>query len=436
MGFRLGLGGHYGVRVPLTEQGPGPTADDLAGVAAIAADLNRDLGSLVDEMRGELAGRISELDGDPVLLELLGASIEGNVDTILHALQHHIEPDRFEPPTAAFEYARRLAQRGVPVNALVRAYRLGQQYLLRRAFEVGTRLLGPDRLARPYAVAVDTVFAYIDWISQRVVTVYENEREAWLANQRNERESRVRSLLAGDRRDVDGAERLLGYRLRGRHVAAVSWLSGASPTGQLTRSAQALRMLARQMGSPQAPLVVGQDESTTWAWIQVPAGVESTADLASWSFDQTPAPAIALSSVHEGLDGFRLGHEEALRVQRMTLLGDGPHRQVLSHDEPGTALATLLAADLAATRHFVRRVLGALAAADESAARQRSTLLVFLRHDGSYTAAAEAMAMHKNSVRYRVATAEKTLGRSVRDDRLDLEVALGLAQRLGSVVLG
>jgi DNA-binding PucR family transcriptional regulator len=46
------------------------------------------------------------------------------------------------------------------------------------------------------------------------------------------------------------------------------------------------------------------------------------------------------------------------------------------------------------------------------------------------------MAMHKNSVRYRVATAEKTLGRSVRDDRLDLEVALGLAQRLGSVVLG
>ncbi|WP_447644907.1 PucR family transcriptional regulator [Nocardioides zeae] len=415
---------------------PGTSPDDLAIVAAIGAELNHDLAGLVDGMRGELAARITELDGDPVLLELLGASIEGNVDTILHALQHHIEPGRFEPPTAAFEYARRLAQRGVPVNALVRAYRLGHQYLLTRAFEAGERLVDPDRLARPYAVAADTMFAYIDWISQRVVTVYENEREAWLANQRNEREARVRGLLAGDHRDLDQAERLLGYRLRGRHVAAVSWLSDAATSDQLTRSARALRMLARHLGSPQVPLVVGQDENTTWAWIQVPAGCDSTAGLASWSFDQTPAPAIALSSVHEGVDGFRVGHEEAVRVQRVALLGDGPARQVLSHDEPGTALATLLSDDLAATRRFVRRVLGGLAADDETAARQRSTLLVFLRHDFSYTATADAMAMHKNSVRYRVATAEKVLGRGVRDGRLDLEVALGLAQRLGSAVLG
>ncbi|MDR6118593.1 hypothetical protein QE370_001777 [Aeromicrobium sp. SORGH_AS981] len=355
--------------MPLTEDGPGPTTDDLAGVAVIGAELNDDLAALVGGMRTELAGRISELDGDPVLLELLGASIEGNVDTILHALQHHIEPDRFEPPTAAYEYARRLAQRGVPVNALVRAYRLGQQFLLQRAFEVGSRLLEPVQLARSYAVVVDTVFAYIDWISQRVVTVYENEREAWLANQRNERESRVRSLLAGDLRDLDGAERLLGYRLSGRHVAAVSWLSDAATSDQLTRSGRALRMLARHLGSPQAPLVVGQDENTTWAWIQVPAGVTASAHLATWSFDQTPAPAIALSSVHEGLDGFRVGHEEALRVQRVALLGDGPRRQVLSHDEPGTALATLLSADIEATRHFVRRV---CSAASRSRARRPS----------------------------------------------------------------
>ncbi|WP_309635249.1 helix-turn-helix domain-containing protein [Aeromicrobium sp. SORGH_AS_0981] len=45
------------------------------------------------------------------------------------------------------------------------------------------------------------------------------------------------------------------------------------------------------------------------------------------------------------------------------------------------------------------------------------------------------MTMHKNSIRYRVATAEKLLGRAIRDDRLELEVALGLAERLGSAVL-
>lgn len=411
-------------------------AEDLASVALIGARLNQDLAALVAGMREDLAGRVAELDGDPVLLELLGASIEGNVDTILHALQHRIEPDRFEPPTAAYEYARRLAQRGVPVNALVRAYRLGQQYLLRRAFEVGTQLLDPSRLSRPYAVVVDTVFAYIDWISQRVVTVYEDEREAWLANQRNERESRVRGLLAGDLRDVDATESLLGYRLRGRHLAAVSWLSDAATSDQLTRSVRALSALALTIGSPRPPLIVGQDESTSWAWIQVPAGRESSADLAPWSFDQRPAPAIALGGIHDGVEGFRLSHEEALRVQRIVLLGGGPTSQVVSHDEPGTALATLLSSDVETTRRFVRRVLGELAADTESAERHRHTLRTFLRCDRSYTATAEAMTMHKNSIRYRIATAERMLGRELRQDRLEVEVALSLAERLGVAVLG
>lgn len=422
--------------MPPAEPGPAPDADDLAAVAVIGAHLNHELAALVDGMRRELAAQIVELDGDPVLLELLGASIEGNVDTILHALQHHIEPDRFEPPTAAYEYARRLAQRGVPVNALVRAYRLGQHYLLRRAFEVGQELLGGAHVARPYAVVVDIVFTYIDWISQRVVSVYENEREAWLANQRNERESRVRSLLAGDTRDLDDAERLLGYRLRGRHMAAVAWLSDAATSDQLTRSDRALRMLATEIGSPQAPLVVGRDEYTTWAWIQVPSARGTSGDLGTWSFDQTPAPGVALSGIHAGVDGFRQAHEEALRVQRVALLREASTKQVLSHDEPGVALATLLSVDMATTRQFVRRALGGLAGLDEVAERHRVTLLAFLRHNSSYTATAEAMTMHKNSIRYRVTTAEKMLGRDLRQDRLELEVALSLAERLGDAVLG
>lgn len=401
----------------------------------IGASLNQHLSGLVEGMRHELSGRIEELDGDPLLLELLGASIEGNVDTILHALQHHIEPDRFEPPTAAYEYARRLAQRGVPVNALVRAYRLGQHYLLRRAFEAGVELLGVDRVARPYALVVDIVFTYIDWISQRIVGVYESEREAWLANQRNERESRVRGLLAGDLRDLEAAERLLGYRVRGRHVAAVSWLTDAATSDQLTRSVRALVALAREMGSTQQPLIVGQDESSTWAWIHVPPGYESSVGLATWAHDQTPAPAIALSSVHDGVDGFRQAHEEAVRVQRVALLSGGPRRQILGHDEPGMALATLLAVDIAAAQDFVCRVLGGLAREDETHERHRTTLLTFLRHECSYTATADAMTMHKNSIRYRVAMAEKVLGHSVRERRLELEVALSLAERLGPVVL-
>lgn len=155
-----------------------------AHVTVVAVRPNKRLGQVAHDIRDLLASRIRELDGDPMLLDMLLASIEGNVVTILRALQHEIGPDRQEPPMAAVEYARRLAQRGVPVNALVRAYRLGQQYLLRLAFEASHEVDVPDEVrADAYDEIVQMCFDYIDWISQRVVVVYEDEREAWLANQ-------------------------------------------------------------------------------------------------------------------------------------------------------------------------------------------------------------------------------------------------------------
>lgn len=67
-------------------------------------------------------------------MELLGPSVEGNVDTLLHALRYAIPVERVAVSTAALEYARRLAQHGVPLNALVRAYRLGQHRMNELAF--------------------------------------------------------------------------------------------------------------------------------------------------------------------------------------------------------------------------------------------------------------------------------------------------------------
>ncbi len=40
------------------------------------------------------------------------------------------------------------------------------------------------------------IFEYIDWISQQVVVVYEDERERWLENQSSLRGVRVREILA------------------------------------------------------------------------------------------------------------------------------------------------------------------------------------------------------------------------------------------------
>ncbi|MBC3761554.1 PucR family transcriptional regulator [Quadrisphaera oryzae] len=415
----------------MSESSAATSSHDL--VVRIGTVLNGQLADLVRQMRTALVEQVQGLDGDPVLVDLLGASIEGNVDTILHALVHDIGRDGFEPPTAAVEYARRLAQRGVPISALLRAYRLGHQLLLRRAFQVGNAEGSPGTRDRAYEVLTERMFTYIDWISERVTTVYEAERDAWLTSQRTGRESVVRRLLAEQEVDAAAAEAALGYRLRGDHVAAVVW---ADRHDVLLSASPQLRRLAGRFRSSQPPLVVEHDETTSWVWFHLPDGPPRPREW--WRELLSAAPeglSLALGGVHRGLDGFRTSHLEARALQRLAQLRRRPGRQVVAHDQPGAALAGLLAADVPAARSWVRHQLGGLAGPGEATQRHRDALLVFLQHDRSFTATAQSTSMHPNSIKYRVASAERALGRPVTDGRFDLEVALVLASMMGAAVL-
>ena len=95
----------------------------------------------------------------------------------------------------------------------------------------------------------------------------------------------------------------------------------------------------------------------------------------------------------------------------------------------------LMAADLDAVRAWVLDTLGELAVDDEPRERLRTTLRVFLSTGGSYTATAERLTMHKNTVHYRVNRAEEIRGRPVGDDRLGVELALLACEQLGPGVL-
>ena len=54
---------------------------------------------------------------------------------------------------------------------------------------------------------------------------------------------------------------------------------------------------------------------------------------------------------------------------------------------------------------------------------------------GSYTGTAERMALHKNSVQYRIRRAEEALGAPIEARHADLELALRACQYLGETVL-
>lgn len=412
----------------------------LHHVHAVAAALNLRLAELSLSMTELLSTRIEGLDGDAAIVELLGSSIEGNVDNILHSLRHDIEVENIEPPSAAFEYARRLAQRGVSVNALVRAYRLGQQYLLQAAFlECAEGKVDAFVQAAAYERIVAVTFDYIDWISQRVITVYESERERWLTERNTARVGRVEDLVNGVTTDIDAAEAVIGYRLRVPHLAAVLWVheTGAQQD-QLSRFTRAVSAIAEKLGSTRAPLLIPRDRASAWAWISVTEGLVPDLSAIRPLLDDVagpPLPMLAFGGVHPGLSGFRRSHSEALKAQRVAMIRDDPRHSVTGFHENGLSVAALLSLDLDETRRWVHDTLGPLARDDDQHGRLRDTLMVFFQHGSSYTATAEAVVMHKNSVKYRVANAEKVLGRQLNDDRQAIELALTACHWLGPAVL-
>jgi DNA-binding PucR family transcriptional regulator len=406
-------------------------------IAAIASRLDARLGEVTLDLRDMLASQIQELDGDARIVELLGASIESNVAAIVHMLAHDIPVQRLAPPAAAMEYARRLAQRGVSVNALVRAYRVGHDRLLSWAFDE-IEAVAADREVSALATRrlVADTFAYVDRISEQVVAAYEQEQQRWLAQHSTERAARIRDLLdgagPGSGADLDAAEAVLGYPLRGRHLGLVVWAADAEPT----TFERFVLAAAERPGFRARPLVSSLDRSTAWAWLPVRAQTDPAAAvrvvrdvLASGAHPVR----VACGEVCGGLDGFRATHRQAVAAQSVALVA-GPDAAALTEHAEAGAVA-LLCADLDATRVWVGGVLGPLATGDAQHARLRETLLAFLTLGSSYTAAAEQLLLHRNSVRYRVVRAEQVRGRPIRDDRFDVELALRACRWLGRAVL-
>ncbi|MCC3316056.1 PucR family transcriptional regulator [Nocardia africana] len=407
-------------------------------VARIAARLNEQVTGVSSLIKDALEERIPELRGDARTVELLGASVEGNVDTILHALRHGIAVERITAPTAALEYARRLAQHGVPVNALVRAYRLGQRGLTELVFaELHAIDMEPTTRIAVIEEITDVLFAYIDWISQQVVAVYEEERERWLENRNSVRAMRVREVLAQDTAvDVDDATAAIRYPLRRHHVAMVLWYPDAdSDSDDLARLQRFVRDLAGAVDVAAAPLFAAADRTSGWVWLPYTSDPDDpAARIRRFAATRPDAPHIAIGAVGVGVEGFRRSHRQAQRA-RAVAARSGAADKVVAATDPGLTAAALLGENPAAVRDWVGDVLGPLATDTASDARLRDTLRVFLRTGSSYKAAAQELGLHYNSVKYRVSRAVSRRGRPIADDRLDVEIALLVCHWYGKSVL-
>jgi DNA-binding PucR family transcriptional regulator len=403
-------------------------------VAEAAAAVGRQAAAVHEDVYGVILREIPQLRDDTPLLALLASSVDSNIDTCLQVMQHRIDLAAVTAPAAAVEYTRRLAQRGTPLTALLRAYRVGHarfsDWLLRELAEQvsDAKLISAATLGMSAIVA-----GYIDQISEEMVAAYTRERENWLRNRSAARTARIRDLLSGEPVDAGAAEVTLGYRLRQYHVGLVCWTDGTGGTADdITRLDHAISHVAAQAACGGDPVFLPRDESTAWAWL--PLGIRDTFDAAAASTAGLDGDVhVAFGDVAKGAAGFRITHQQAIAAQAVVLAAGSPPPRVVTFSEVAPVAMMLGSTEL--VRAWVGKTLGGLAADDEHHARLRDTLLVFLDTGGSYKTTAERLMLHKNTVQYRIRKAEESLGRPVGEHQHDVELALRASHWLGSAVL-
>ncbi len=403
-------------------------------MARVAVTVSRQVAAVSGDVYEVILRDIPELHDDKAVLSLLESSVDSNVGTCLQIMQHQIALSDVRAPAASLEYARRLAQRAVPLTALLRAYRLGHTCFSDWLLKELARQTDDASMMTAATLGMSKIVAgYVDQTSEEIVAAYTRERENWLRNRSTARAARIRDLLSGERIDASAAETTLGYRLRQYHVGLVCWAGDATGTDDaVSRLEHAVGHVAVQAACSGDPLFLPRDESSAWAWL--PLGLRDTFDAAAASTAGTDGDIhFAFGDAARGTAGFRLTHQQAVAAQAVALAAGPSAPRSVAFREVAPVAMMLGSADL--LHAWVLATLAGLATDDEHHARLRDTLLVFLQTGGSYKTTAERLTLHKNTVQYRIRKAEESLGRPVGENQHDVELALRASHWLGSSVL-
>jgi DNA-binding PucR family transcriptional regulator len=413
-----------------------PGIDPL--LAALLSDLTDSLAERSLEVSRELHREIPELGDDPETFEITRASAEANLGAVLTVVRSAIPLAEIEPPLAAVEFARELVRRGVPLEALLRAYRLGTSWIWQVwTRELAQRVDDEAHRAELMETCMTASFGYMDRVADQIAAEYAAERERWVRTAAAVRAGAVQALLdpaRGDEAGIEDTERRLGYRLRHRtHVALMLW--ARTPPQDAVRSSleAAAAALGAALGEAAVLCVPGADGGL-WAWL----GVAGACDLDALAGAAARRPelagvVVAAGAPGRGVEGFRASHAQAAHARHLALLLPAPPDALLRYSD--VALPALLSHHLDDLRAFIAAELGPLAGTDAMSARLRETLDLFLEHGGRTAAPAQILGVHHNTVAYRVRRAAELLGRPVGERRFELEAALRMVRLFGEQVL-
>jgi hypothetical protein len=412
--------------------------DVNSNVAVIAARLNEQVATLSTAICTAVEDNVAELPRDDGMIELMRVAVRDHLQTVLHALLHDIDVKKVTAPATHIEYARSLAHHEVPINAMMRAHRLGQRRLTELLFaELQAVGMGPSARVAVIEALTRVLLTYVDVASQQALVAYQGERKLMLEGQDIARQMHVRDLLDdGVSVDVDAISAAIGYPLGWQHLALIVWCPDGVPArDELARLHDFVRDLAIAVEASNSPLLATANPITAWAWLpyrSVPGDIVPR--IREFVRLRPEAPNIAIGAIGSGVEGFRRSHRQAQRAREAALARGGRQDVVVAATDARILAPALLDAGVEEVRGWVADVLGPLASDTDDDARLRETLRVFLQSRSGYTAAAKELDMPLHAVKYTLEQAVARRGRPI-DDKLDVELALHTCRRYGAAVL-
>lgn len=358
----------------------------------------------------------------PDLRELISEVFRSSTVPMLDCLARDVPTTSIEPTIEQIDTFRAIAQMGLSLTTVLRAFRGDHQYIVERWSDaVTTQCRDPKLAVEAIKAGSSYLLSWIDAMAEQIMEEYQVETERLARDRTRAHLEDTRRVLSDDQLDIDSASKRLRYRLNTRHVAMV-----LRDRPESTRAARALDATAREIARAVADgqgLVLRVDSRTMWCWFP-------------WDgrplrcIPKPKAPVlVAVGRPGDGLDGFRRSHREALDALHVAELTSRPVHGVTYYDD--VDIVSVFSTDPKRCREFMLQELGPLAADDLMTLRQRETLRAFYAANSNYRATASALGLHHNTVRYRLERVERALGRTLDQRRLALELALHLEENLG-----
>jgi PucR C-terminal helix-turn-helix domain len=374
----------------------------------VAAVLRPELPGLADEIVAELSHGVPDyarpLEGS------FGTALRRGVEEALGRFTSMVEDpqaDRDEGREVYLNLGRGDMRAGRSLDALLAAYRLGARVAWRRLAAAGERGgLPPHTL---YALA-EAIFAYIDELSADSIEGYAREQAA-TAGTLQRRRQRLAALLVQEppaaAATVEAEAANAAWRLP-RSLAAL--VVDAEDSGDQA-DRLALRLGPESLVAHVAPVIVA---------LVPAAGNRGELEAAVRGRRAALGPVVTWQEAAVSFARAR----ELLRLARDGGIDDGARGLLLAEDHK---LSLLLGVDRRLARDVADTALAPLEAETElSRERLGSTLDAWLRHRGRTEVVAQALHVHPQTVRYRLARLRELFGPRLEDPdaRFELELAL------------